>query len=271
MKTYKLGLTGREVAEKFAQLDELIKNPTTGTFNSTNSAFGTCSTGATTPAKVITITNPAEGWTLENGSRITVKSTTTNSASNPTLNVNSTGAKSVYYNGSKITNINTDHAGYSSRLIDYIYDSELDGWVFMGWSYDIDNNTTAVQAEQGQGYGTCSTAAATTTKAVTLSGYALKIGGIVSVKFTNSVPAGATMNINNKGAKSIYYRGAAITADIIKAGDTATFMCDGSTRYQLISIDRWQNDITECKNDIGDISTALTNIISQTEAIIGGN
>lgn len=105
-------------------------------------------------------------------------------------------------------------------------------------------NTTYTNASLGQGYGTCSTAAATTAKVVSLSDYILNIGGIVSVKFTYAVPANATMNINSKGAKNIYYRGAKIVADIIKAGDVATFIYDG-TQYHLLSIDRWQKDIDE--------------------------
>ena len=104
-----------------------------------------------------------------------------------------------------------------------------------------DNNTTYTNEKLGNGYGTCSTAESTTAKAVTLSNYLLVKNGVVSVKFTYAVPAGATMNINSKGAKNIYYKGAAITAGVIKAGDVATFIYDG-TQYQLIAIDRWQAD-----------------------------
>lgn len=49
--------------------------------------------------------------------------------------------------------------------------------------------------------------------------------------------ASATLNINSKGAKSIYHKGAAITAGIIEAGNTAVFMYDGSY-YHLIAIDK---------------------------------
>ena len=45
------------------------------------------------------------------------------------------------------------------------------------------------------------------------------------------------MNINSKGAKAIYYQGAAIKAGVIKAGDTATFIYNGS-QYHLLTIDR---------------------------------
>ena len=79
-------------------------------------------------------------------------------------------------------------------------------------------------------------AASTAAKVVALSNYALATGGIVSVKFTNAVPANATLNINSKGAKSIYYNGSAIKAGIINAGDTATFIYDG-TQYHVIAID----------------------------------
>ena len=98
-------------------------------------------------------------------------------------------------------------------------------------------DTTYTNEKLGQGYGTCSTAAATTAKAVTLASYALTTGGVVAVRFDNAVPAGATMNINSKGAKAIYYRGAAITAGVINAGDVATFIYNGS-QYILLAVDR---------------------------------
>lgn len=85
-------------------------------------------------------------------------------------------------------------------------------------------------------YGTCSTVAATATKVVTLSSYSLVTNGTVAVKFTYAVPANATMNINGKGAKSIYYKGIAITGGIINAGDLAFFMYNGS-QYHLLGID----------------------------------
>ena len=88
----------------------------------------------------------------------------------------------------------------------------------------------------GMGYTTCSTAASTTAKTATLTGYTLNSGGTVSVKFTNAVPASATLNINSAGAKPIYFKGAAITAGIIKAGDIATFLYSDN-QYQLINID----------------------------------
>lgn len=82
-------------------------------------------------------------------------------------------------------------------------------------------------ATLGQGYGTCTTGSTTAAKVVTLSSYELVTGGIVSVKFDNAVGASATMNINGKGAKPIYYRGSEIVTGVIGAGDVATFIYDG--------------------------------------------
>lgn len=99
-----------------------------------------------------------------------------------------------------------------------------------------DSNTTYSPATLGSGYGTCTTAAATAAKVVTLSSYALVTGGIVAVKFTYGVPANATLNINSRGAKAIYYNGKAITAGIIEAGNIATFIYNG--QYHLITVDK---------------------------------
>lgn len=99
----------------------------------------------------------------------------------------------------------------------------------------LSSDVTVTNLDLGQTYGTCSTAAATAAKTVTMSGYLLTTGGVVSIRFENDVPASATLNINGKGAKAIYANNAAIKANVIKAGDIATFIYDG-TNYKLISI-----------------------------------
>jgi phage gp45-like len=199
--------------------------------NSTNIVYGTCDTAAGTAAKVITIQGN-DNWALTTGSIVVVKFTNTNSASNVTLNVNGTGAKSIWYNNAAYTSSSNIVCGYAKRYTTYMYDGTY--WVWL--SYGTDANTTYTNVALGQGYATCDTAASTVAKVATLGSYALTANGIVAVKFTYDVPANATLNINSKGAKSIYHRGAAIQAGVIKAGDTATFIYN--TNYHLISIDR---------------------------------
>ena len=88
----------------------------------------------------------------------------------------------------------------------------------------------------GIGYGICSTADTTLEKEATLNGYNLITNGVVAIKFEHAVSANSTLNINNKNAKPIYYKGKAIVDKVIKAGNTATFYYDG-VNYQLVAVD----------------------------------
>lgn len=201
--------------------------------------YGVCTTPAATAAKVVTVDN----FSLEAGATVIVKFTESNSAkTNVTLNVNSTGDIPIHrYSGTVVSSGTTTTGWVAGAVQMFTYDGTA-------WVRDYWNNTTYSNVSLGQGYTTCDTAAATAAKTAALSSYSLTTGGIVTVKFTNAVPANATLNINGKGAKSIYFRGSAITANVIKAGDTATFIY--TTYYHLISIDRWQNDIASLQSDL---------------------
>jgi hypothetical protein len=126
-----------------------------------------------------------------------------------------------------------------------------------GW---LNDNTIYSNASLGTGFAVqTNTASAAAVTANFASGtYALTENGVVGVCFTQDVPANATLNINDKGAKPIFYQGAAITAGIIKAGDTATFIHDG-TNYNLIAIDRAAQEvvISETEPDPTDTSTKI--------------
>lgn len=195
------------------------------------SYYGTCSTAAATAEKAVTV-SAVQHFALFVGASITVKFTNTNTAQNPTINVNGTGAASVVYGSGVITTGSLAKAGTANLSMTYVYDGTHWCWVSSG----ADDNTIYTPQKLGIGYGTCSTAAATAEKAVTLSGYELVTNGTIAVKFTNAVPASATLKVNNKTAKAIYYRGSAITANIINAGDTATFFYNGS-QYHVVAVD----------------------------------
>ena len=209
-------------------INDLNKN--LGSFSKLPNLLATCDTAADVAEKVIVTDD--QNWELRIGNVIMVKFSISNSAGNVKLNVNNTGAYPIWYNNAEYTSTGTAYTGYANRIIMYMFNGTH--WVWIGGSYDT--NTTYTNEKLGNGYGTCATAEATAAKAVTLSSYTLVKNGIVSVKFTYAVPANATLNINSKGAKKIFYKGAAITAGIIKAGDIATFMYDG-TQYHLVSID----------------------------------
>jgi len=173
------------------------------------------------------------------GTEIVVKYAATNTSTGtpPKIKVNDMEPASVWYNNAVVTGTKSTYLGYKNRYIRYMWDGEY--WVFMGYSYDT--NTTYSNVSLGQGYATQSNSAAAAAVTASLGSYALTANGIVVVKFTHDVPANATLNINSRGAKAIYNKGAAITAGVIKAGDTATFIY--STYYHLVAIDRWQDDL----------------------------
>ena len=231
----------------------------------TNIAYGTCTTAAGTAAKVITISGNTN-WELKAGSIITIYFSYTNTATSPTFNVGGTGAKNIYFQGSKISSSsNAKYAGYASTPCTYVYDGTQ--YRFIGWGKDDDTNTTYTNASLGQGYGTCATAAATAAKVVSMSNYILTTGGIVSVKFTYANTASnAAMNINNKGAKNIKYKGSNIASNVIQAGDTATFIYDGSY-YHLLAIDRWNPDTSSLisVDDIDTICGAMIQVASAND------
>ena len=222
--------------------------------------YGTSDTAAATMPKVCTVetfptTTSGNVTHAKEGTIIAVKFTNsdTNTTDAPSLNVNGIGAKAIMYNNAIVTSTakNTTVAGTAKMLAYYRYDPALDegngAWEFLAKS--VDSNSTYSNASLGQGYGTQTNSSAATAITSSISSYALSSGGIVTIKFTYDVPANATLNINSKGAKAIYNQGAAITAGVIKAGDTATFIY--STYYHLIAVDSWQ----EKQDTISDLAT----------------
>lgn len=89
-------------------------------------------------------------------------------------------------------------------------------------------------------YGQCTTDTTTQAKVATISGFLLVPKGIVAIHFTKAVNVhAATLNINSTGAKAIYYHGAALTPNVIKADNVVTMQYDG-TRYNIIAIEGLQ-------------------------------
>lgn len=76
------------LAKEVARLDEITSRVT----------YGICSTDAETAAKTVA----CAGFRFVEGAEITVKFTVTNIAAEPTLNVNDTGERPIYYKGSPI-------------------------------------------------------------------------------------------------------------------------------------------------------------------------
>lgn len=78
--------------------------------------YVTCDTAAEIAAKVVTVTGLTA---LTTGIRLLVKMTNNNTASNATLNINSLGAKPLYYNNTRVSGDNAWEAG---EIVDIYYD-----------------------------------------------------------------------------------------------------------------------------------------------------
>ena len=230
--------------------------------------YAVCSTAAGTAAKTVSI----PGITLKTGVEITVRFSVTNTAANPTLNLNSTGAKAIRYRNTAIS------AGYlaANRTYRFVYDGTY--WQLVG---DVDTNPAAATAapkdlakaaatgtsknyaredhvhklpesvgklstkrtidgvefdgeDNIHHYGACSTAAGTAAKTVTLSGFVLATGAEITVKFSSTnTAANPTLNVNSTGAKGIRYKNAAVPSGYIVANKTYRFVYDG-TYWQIV-------------------------------------
>ena len=92
--------------------------------------YGVCSTAVDTAAKTVTLA----GFALATGARITVRFTATNTATSPTLNVNSTGAKPIQYRNAAIA------PGYlaANHVYEFVYDGA--SWELVG-DINTDTNT----------------------------------------------------------------------------------------------------------------------------------
>lgn len=85
--------------------------------------------------------------------------------------------------------------------------------------------------------GTCETAADTAAKTASIAGYELQRKSEIVLTFTNgNTASNPTLNVNSKGAKAIYFKGAALASDVVKAGDIVTLVYNG-TQFVVTNIE----------------------------------
>ena len=105
-----------------------------GLSNKVTAKYGTCSTGASTAAKVVDLDN----FVLFTGAQISVKFTNTNSVANPTLNVEGTGAKTIRAKDANLT-ASSLYNWVANDVVDFVYDGTY--WVISDISAKDYSNT----------------------------------------------------------------------------------------------------------------------------------
>lgn len=130
--------------------------PYVGAGTGSTVSYGSSSTAAATAAKVATIAN----FKLTTGALVLIEFTATNTASNPTLNVSSTGAKAIYYNGAAVTAsyLKAQHI-YMLRYNGTQYDIVGD----IDTNTDTDTKVTNTLNNSAKAYVTGTTSASTNT------------------------------------------------------------------------------------------------------------
>lgn len=187
---------------------------------------GTCSVPSVSSTS-LTVTLP--NYKLVKNGLVMVTFTGYNVAAGASLNINSQGAKAIYFNNSPITsNVITPNM---SVLFGY------DGTHYVMLAATGGGGGGGVTEKLGFGIGVCDTPAITVEKKVNISNYEIVTGGIVSVRFTYpNTAVNATLNVNSKGAKDIYYKGSPISTTLIRANDIVVMQYNG-TQYDIIGID----------------------------------
>jgi len=154
----------------------------------------------TTPSSGVYAIN-APGYNLVEGSRISVLFKNAVTVATPKLNVNSTGEKSIYYNGSAlnptaVTYVTTVIA--SNSVVTFVYD----GVHFVITAIENPNRIVV------PGYQLDSTGG-NSTKQIKMSNYSLCAGSLFTVSFIhdNTVSNALTLNINETGVKTLFING----------------------------------------------------------------
>lgn len=176
--------------------------------------FGTCSTAASTAAKVVVCTDATSLYT---GLVIAVSFTNANSAGSLTLDVNNLGAVPVYVDGETASSSNK-LVFAAGTIINFLYDG----------AYFVPVNLPA------SFFGTSATAATSRAKTSTIADFVAVRGTIVNIQFANAntyTAAAPRLNVSATGAMDIYLNGSAVDGDsayLWDAGSTQSFVFDGS-------------------------------------------
>lgn len=203
--------------------------------------YCTCYTDSDTAEKTVSVT----GFVLEEGARVTVNFSESNTAANPTLNVHSgnayTGAKAIMYRGTSSVSGSSDYYRWQAGdIIDFIYDGT--NWVMVGWQ------THAYYAESA-------TSASTSTYATHLR---YSTTNLLTASDTSTVTSSATIRPSSNGGSSLgspSYKWGAVYANFI-----------GSSTYPVVTayIETMQGTASRATSDTSGNIIASTYLKSVT-------
>lgn len=177
--------------------------------------YAVCNSTAIEYDKEAYTTNWVETDNLVVGARVVVEFTFANAMANITLNVNSTGAKTIRYNGSTLPSTQYWEAG---DVIEFVYDGTY--WNIVG---TVKDNDTTYTLRVG-------TANTTTNDETTTNGNVyiklIKNGSAVQDGFRIKGSGGTTVTSDEEGYINIY---SDVSTDVVNNTTSSTYYITGST------------------------------------------
>lgn len=230
------------------------------TIAATNITYASCSTSAGTATKTATIT--AGTFTLATGVKVTVKFTYANTASYPTLNIGSTGAKYIYWHGSYLASSQYWEAG---AVLDFVYNGSQ--WELIGIAKDNSGGSYTLSS-----FGIT----ATSTELNTLDGITATV---TELNYCDGVTSNIQTQLNGKAASShgthVSYGTSAQALGTSYAGSASTVSrsdhvhalpaltsCTGT-----LTIPKGGTGATSASGVVANLKTALVDLIYPVGAI----
>lgn len=157
--------------------------------------YGTCATAGDVAEKVVV----SENFSLYTGAKVTVKFANANTAGTITLNVNGTGANTVYFPGDGTYTTDAGEIIQAGGCYDFVYD---DGWRFVGaaggsvdgFVIDGENNKILIGDGAGTTYDNMNNVVVVGDNA-TGFGASVAVGNNASVANSNSVAVGNNTSV----------------------------------------------------------------------------
>lgn len=238
-----------------------------GDTNTTLSGIAYCSTGASTVAKEVTM----PGFALESGQRIILYLSTTNSKANATLNVNSTGAKTIKIGGANTT---------TSNFISGYWVCEYDGtnWNLSRLFADVKQDDTTTSSYRkvilsGNTYSSAGTAVSSTTGQTYATQYVEvqpSTGKIRSKGFVKASPTNTTGILLADGtdiAQSTFATSGHTHTASLTSGGTSTISLAANTTYTLTAGGSSVIFKTPPDNNNNTVTTGKSGVVLSTSGV----
>lgn len=233
------------------------------------SIYYTCSTAAATAAKTIT-TNSTNKWTsadLFEGLTIFVKFTNNNTSTNPTLNIDSIGAKPIYRYGTTVPSTSAEGSWNANSVVGLTYDTTLNSggcWVMHDW-----NNTTYSALSQSDATaGTSTTGRLITAKVLndTIDGKISNLGGGTVTSITLKAGNGISLDTDNTAITTSGSR----TISHADTSSQASSSNSGRTYIQSVTLDDYGHvtGLSTATESVSNTDTKVTQSVSTSSTEI---